>query len=114
MGEHDVLVQILLGFKRLGARGAARIVARTLLASCFAKMKRLIGLAGIRAGEASNPGPVFYAVHVGRVPGVYESWADSKKQVHRYLGALHRSFGCREAAASWVSGGRAVAQARPT
>ena len=41
----------------------------------------------------------YYVVWVGRVPGLYSSWAECKTQVHGYPGALYRSFASPEAAA---------------
>lgn len=34
----------------------------------------------------------FYAVAVGRVPGVYGTWADAEKQVLGFAGASHKKF----------------------
>ena len=34
----------------------------------------------------------FYAVAVGRRPGIYDLWDDAYKQVHGYSGATHKSF----------------------
>ncbi len=33
-----------------------------------------------------------YAVKAGREPGIYQSWADCKKQVEGYSGAIYKSF----------------------
>ncbi|WFD22143.1 ribonuclease H [Malassezia equina] len=45
-----------------------------------------------------------YAVHIGRQPGVYDSWDECKKQVDRYPGARFRSFTQREEAEKFVLG----------
>lgn len=34
----------------------------------------------------------YYAVRVGKNPGVYESWADCQEQTHGYPGAVFKSF----------------------
>ena len=34
----------------------------------------------------------FYAVAVGRRPGIYDNWDAAYKQVQRYSDALHKSF----------------------
>lgn len=36
--------------------------------------------------------PSFYAVRVGRVPGIYESWRDAQMQVKGFAGAHHQKF----------------------
>lgn len=40
----------------------------------------------------------YYAVAVGRVPKVYESWDEAKKQVYMFPGAKYKSFYSREEA----------------
>ena len=42
----------------------------------------------------------YYAVYVGRVPGVYDHWPAAQAQVHRYPGASHRGFDSRAEAES--------------
>ena len=37
----------------------------------------------------------YYAVYVGRVPGVYDHWPAAQAQVHRYPGASHIWFDSR-------------------
>lgn len=34
----------------------------------------------------------YYAVRIGRTPGIYRSWTDCKPQVHGYSGAVYKSF----------------------
>lgn len=34
----------------------------------------------------------YYAVRKGRVPGIYTTWKECKKQVHRFSGAVFKSF----------------------
>ena len=44
----------------------------------------------------------YYAVVVGRVPGVYQSWPEANAQVDRYPGQVHRGkFKSREDANHW-------------
>lgn len=44
----------------------------------------------------------YYAVRVGRAPGVYDNWADCKAQIHAYPGAVFRSFGDRAEADTFI------------
>lgn len=44
----------------------------------------------------------FYAVAVGRVPGVYSSWPEAEAQVKGYPGAKYKGFGSREEAGAWI------------
>lgn len=46
----------------------------------------------------------FYAVKVGRTPGIYETWAECQKQISGFSGAVYKSFASREEAQSFVSG----------
>ncbi len=34
----------------------------------------------------------YYAVKIGRKPGIYNTWDDCKKQVNGYSGAVYKSF----------------------
>jgi ribonuclease HI len=34
----------------------------------------------------------YYAVRRGRKPGIYMTWEECKEQVHRYQGAIYKSF----------------------
>lgn len=34
----------------------------------------------------------FYAVRVGRVPGIYESWEECKINTHGFSGSVFKSF----------------------
>ena len=45
----------------------------------------------------------FYAVRVGREPGVYTDWPACQRQVHRYSGAKYRSFRSRLEAEQFVA-----------
>jgi viroplasmin and RNaseH domain-containing protein len=34
----------------------------------------------------------WYVVHVGRVPGIYQTWRDCHAQVHRYPGNCYKKY----------------------
>jgi ribonuclease HI len=42
--------------------------------------------------DSASCAPHFYAVRRGRVPGIYNSWADCKKNTNGYKGALYKKF----------------------
>ena len=42
----------------------------------------------------------YYALYIGKVPGVYDHWPAAQAQVHRYPGASHRGFDSRAEAES--------------
>jgi ribonuclease HI len=46
----------------------------------------------------------FYAVRVGRNPGIYEDWAQAKLQVHKYSGAEFKGFTDKNEAEAWLQG----------
>lgn len=46
----------------------------------------------------------FYAVRVGRHPGIYEDWVHAKLQVHKYSGAEFKGFTDRDGAEAWLHG----------
>lgn len=46
----------------------------------------------------------FYAVKVGKTPGIYETWADCQTQINGYSGAVYKGFATREEAAAFISG----------
>jgi ribonuclease HI len=46
----------------------------------------------------------FYGVKVGKIPGVYTTWEECKKQVDGYPGALYKSFPAKDEASDYVSG----------
>lgn len=48
----------------------------------------------------------YYAVKQGRVPGIYESWEECKKQIHKYSCAKYKSFETREQAEAYLSVGK--------
>eukprot|EP01126_Amoeba_proteus_P061248 TRINITY_DN8202_c0_g1_i8.p1 TRINITY_DN8202_c0_g1~~TRINITY_DN8202_c0_g1_i8.p1 ORF type:complete len:395 (+),score=79.91 TRINITY_DN8202_c0_g1_i8:154-1185(+) len=45
--------------------------------------------------------PSFYAVAVGRKPGVYKTWEETQEQVKGYSGAIYRRFDSLEEAHVW-------------
>lgn len=46
----------------------------------------------------------FYAVRIGRKPGVYTSWPEASKQVQGFQNAVHKSFASRDLALAFVRG----------
>ena len=46
----------------------------------------------------------YYAVRAGRIPGIYEKWADCQKQVTGYSGAIFKSFPSLEEARRFIAG----------
>ena len=44
----------------------------------------------------------YYAVKKGREPGIYRSWSECKKQVHRFPGAEFKSFSSLEEAQGYM------------
>ena len=44
----------------------------------------------------------FYAVKVGRSPGVYRSWEDCAKQVHKYPKAVYKKFSTMSGATTFI------------
>lgn len=50
----------------------------------------------------------FYAVKVGKTPGIYETWTDCQAQINGYSGAVYKGFATREEAAAFMSGGTSI------
>ena len=46
----------------------------------------------------------YYAVKMGRNPGIYLNWEDCKKQVHGFPGALFKKWKTREEAENYLHG----------
>ena len=46
----------------------------------------------------------FYAVKIGRNPGIYNSWADCQQQVNGFKGAIFKSFKTKEEADNFING----------
>lgn len=50
----------------------------------------------------------FYAVRIGRKPGIYEEWSGAEgaeAQVKGFAGAAHKGFATRKEAKAWLAGG---------
>lgn len=45
----------------------------------------------------------YYAVKVGRVPGVYKTWDECKAQTNKYSGAEFKSFASKTDAQNWIN-----------
>ena len=45
---------------------------------------------------AKKKAKLYYAVTVGRIPGMYDSWTECQKQVHEYSGAKQKKFDTKE------------------
>lgn len=46
----------------------------------------------------------FYAVRIGRKPGIYETWDECLIQVHKFIGAKFKKFNNKDEALSFISG----------
>lgn len=46
----------------------------------------------------------YYAVKVGRIPGIYQTWDEAKEQVNGYSGAIYKSFATLQEAEQFFSG----------
>mmetsp|Transcript_24258 Transcript_24258/g.27940 ORF Transcript_24258/g.27940 Transcript_24258/m.27940 type:complete len:109 (-) Transcript_24258:59-385(-) len=46
--------------------------------------------------------PSFYAVRVGRKPGIYLTWEDCKKQTDKFGGTQYKGFVTKDAAESYL------------
>ncbi|MCM1082263.1 MAG: ribonuclease H family protein [Clostridium sp.] len=47
----------------------------------------------------------FYAVKIGKTPGVYETWEACKNQIHGFSGAVYKGFATKEEAMAFVGEG---------
>ena len=56
----------------------------------------------------SKAGQKYYAVKVGRLPGIYETWAECQKQTSGYPGAVFKSFKTEAEAKAFIDGTQAV------
>lgn len=50
----------------------------------------------------SNAKKKFYAVKVGKVPGIYNTWPECQEQVSGFSGAEYKSFNTKEAAQQYI------------
>lgn len=46
----------------------------------------------------------FYAVRIGRKPGIYKTWAECQKQVIKFQGAAYKGFVTEDEAKAYMSG----------
>jgi ribonuclease HI len=44
----------------------------------------------------------YYAVKIGRVPGIYRTWPECQKQTHGFSGAAFKSFECEQEARNFL------------
>lgn len=44
----------------------------------------------------------FYAVKIGKTPGVYETWAECQNQINGFSGAVYKGFATKEEALAFV------------
>lgn len=56
----------------------------------------------------------FYAVRVGRHPGIYRTWPETQKQVSGFPGAQYKSFPTTDAAQAFMAGQAPARQAKAT
>ena len=47
--------------------------------------------------------PKYYAVRVGRIPGIYRTWKECQPQVNKFSGAVYKSFPNKAAAENFVT-----------
>ena len=52
----------------------------------------------------------YYAVKNGRVPGIYNSWAECQKQIHGFKNASYKSFTSRKEAEEFISDKKEIPQ----
>jgi ribonuclease HI len=60
--------------------------------------------AGAKRKRESKGAPKFYAVRVGKVPGIYHTWADCLDQVRGYPKAMFKSFPVLSDAENYLAG----------
>lgn len=46
----------------------------------------------------------FYAVKIGKTPGIYETWTDCQNQINGYSGAVYKGFATKEEAEAFING----------
>jgi ribonuclease HI len=52
--------------------------------------------------QRTDPPKKYYAVAVGRNPGIYTTWEQCEAQVSEYPGMKHKSFKTRQEAVNWL------------
>ena len=50
----------------------------------------------------------FYAVHKGRIPGVYKDWKSCEEQVNKFSGADFKKFPTEKQAKDYVLNGKSI------
>ncbi len=55
----------------------------------------------------------YYAVKVGNVPGIYETWDECQKQVKGYPGAIYKSFSSEKEAKQFLEKNEKIKEERP-
>ncbi|CAG8793802.1 7698_t:CDS:1, partial [Gigaspora rosea] len=45
----------------------------------------------------------YYAVQIGHKPGIYMTWNKCKEQIHRYPGALYKTFYTKQQARNYIN-----------
>ena len=48
----------------------------------------------------------YYAVRIGRTPGIYTTWDECKNQIFKFSGAVYKSFPTKEEAEDFMEAGR--------
>lgn len=56
----------------------------------------------------------YYAVAVGRIPGIYTTWNECKIQIDKFSGAKHKKFKTRQDAENFISGISNVSIPKPS
>ena len=46
----------------------------------------------------------FYAVRIGRIPGIYNNWTETYEQIHKFNGAKYKKFKTKEDAILFING----------
>ena len=46
--------------------------------------------------------PKFYAVAIGRNPGIYTNWNDCKLEIYKYKDAKYKKFNTKDEAIEWM------------
>ncbi|KAM0242437.1 hypothetical protein ACHAPO_000856 [Fusarium lateritium] len=78
-------------------------------------MKRNAPSGGFGGGSARKKGKKnFYAVKVGRAPGIYHTWDECSEQVNRFPGAVFQGFVTAEEAREYMGGSRVPSASVPT
>ena len=56
----------------------------------------------------------FYAIKVGKTPGIYTDWPTAQAQVKGFPGAIYKSFATKSEAQAFLDGGAAAKPSAPT